>query len=241
MKKTLSLTKHLGIALLAGAMILASASCSNKAENTTLANKTDSLSWAMGMSLAQTAKNGIYDFNNEIVLKAFQSTLKGEKQPLDEQTYRELCNYLAFLVAQHQRTTAENSNKEAGAIQQEYFSKLVQEKGNALKKSENGFYYEVLQAGSGAKAKAGQRINFDFQSINALTGDTITKTYGRRDPVVHVISKSMFAGLYNGLQLMSAGSKYRFYFPYEVCANVEDIPSYTPVIYEVELHEIYKD
>ena len=221
--------------------ILTATACGNKSENVVLHNQQDTLSWAMGMSLAETAQSGFYSFDQATVQRAFESTLKGEKQPLDEQTYRELCNYLAFLVAQHQRTTAEKSNKEAGAIQQEYFSKLVQEKGNALKKSENGFYYEVLQAGSGAKAKAGQRINFDFQSINALTGDTITKTYGRRDPVVHVISKSMFAGLYNGLQLMSAGSKYRFYFPYVVCANVEDIPSYTPVIYEVELHEIYKD
>ena len=221
--------------------ILTATACGNKSENVVLHNQQDTLSWAMGMSLAETAQSGFYSFDQTTVQRAFESTLKGEKQPLDEQTYRELCNYLAFLVAQHQRTTAEKSNKEAGAIQQEYFSKLVQEKGNALKKSENGFYYEVLQAGSGAKAKAGQRINFDFQSINALTGDTITKTYGRRDPVVHVISKSMFAGLYNGLQLMSAGSKYRFYFPYEVCANVEDIPSYTPVIYEIELHEIYKD
>ncbi|MBR3987302.1 MAG: hypothetical protein IKK04_09135 [Bacteroidales bacterium] len=221
--------------------ILTATACGNKSENVLLHNQQDTLSWAMGMSLAETAQSGFYSFDQATVQRAFESTLKGEKQPLDEQTYRELCNYLAFLVAQHQRTTAEKSNKEAGAIQQEYFSKLVQEKGNALKKSENGFYYEVLQAGSGAKAKAGQRINFDFLSINALTGDTITKTYGRRDPVVHVISKSMFAGLFNGLQLMPAGSKYRFYFPYEVCANVEDIPSYTPVIYEVELHEIYKD
>ncbi len=221
--------------------ILTATACGNKSENVLLHNQQDTLSWAMGMSLAETAQSGFYSFDQATVQRAFESTLKGEKQPLDEQTYRELCNYLAFLVAQHQRTTAEKSNKEAGAIQQEYFSKLVQEKGNALKKSENGFYYEVLQAGSGAKAKAGQRINFDFLSINALTGDTITKTYGRRDPVVHVISKSMFAGLFNGLQLMPAGSKYRFYFPYEVCANVEDIPSYTPVIYEIELHEIYKD
>lgn len=221
--------------------ILTATACGNKSENVVLHNQQDTLSWAMGMSLAETAKSGFYSFDQATVQRAFESSLKGEKQPLDEQAYRELCNYLSFLVAQHQRTTAENSNKEAGAIQQEYFSKLVQEKGNALKKSENGFYYEVLQAGSGAKAKAGQRINFDFQSINALTGDTITKTYGRRDPIVHVISQSMFAGLYNGLQLMPAGSKYRFYFPYEVCANVEDIPSYTPVIYEVELHEIYKD
>jgi FKBP-type peptidyl-prolyl cis-trans isomerase FklB len=221
--------------------ILTATACGNKSENVLLHNQQDTLSWAMGMSLAETAQSGFYSFDQATVQRAFESTLKGEKQPLDEQTYRELCNYLAFLVAQHQRTTAEKSNKQAGAIQQEYFSKLVQEKGDALKKSENGFYYEVLQAGSGAKAKAGQRINFDFLSINALTGDTITKTYGRRDPVVHVISKSMFVGLYNGLQLMPAGSKYRFYFPYEVCANVEDIPSYTPVIYEVELHEIYKD
>ena len=240
MKKNLSLTKHLGIALLAGAMILASASCSNKAENTTLANKTDSLSWAMGMSLAQTAKNGIYDFNNEIVLKAFQSTLNGEKQPLDEKAYNEACQYIAFLVAKHDRELNTQQQTNSEAKQKEAFEKLLAQNPN-IKKAPEGYYYEVLREGKGPKATEGKRIEFDFKGINMFTGEVIEQTYGKRGSVVHVLGKPMFEGIFEGLQLMNAGSQFRFYFPFEKVVGARGIPPYTPVIYEVELHNIYND
>ncbi len=240
MKKTLSLTKHLGIALLAGAMILASASCSNKAENTTLANKTDSLSWAMGMSLAQTAQNGIYDFNNEIVLKAFQSTLKGEKQPLDEKAYNEACQYIAFLVAKHDRELNTQQQTNSEAKQKEAFEKLLAQNPN-IKKAPEGYYYEVLREGHGPKATVGKRINFDFTNTNMYTGEVVDKSYGRQGSITHNLGKPMFQGLIYAMQLMNAGSKYRFYFPFNLIGNANGVPPFTPMIYEIELHEIYND
>ena len=51
----------------------------------------------------------------------------------------------------------------------------------------------------------------------------------------------MFQGLLLGMQLMNAGSKYRFYFPHQLVTGATGIPPYTPVSYEVELHEIYND
>jgi len=233
--------KKLLIPFAAIMVMLSVTSCGSKSENVVLATEQDTLSWAMGMSLAETAKSDFYDFDQKVVRQAFESALKGEKQPLDNETYQAVCNYMAFMVAQQQRQTAENEAKAADGRQDEYFAKLTQEKGGKLKKSDQGFYYEVMTAGARARAKAGERIKFDFRSINALTGDTIMQTYGNREPIVHVIAPSMFAGMYHGLQLMNAGSKYRFYFPYQTCQNVEDLPAYTPVIYEIELHEIYKD
>lgn len=222
-------------------VMLAAVSCGSKSENVVLANQQDTLSWAMGMSLAETAKSDFYSFDQKLVQQAFESALKGEKQPLDNETYQAACSYMAFMVAQQQKQTAQKNAQAGDAAQEQYFEKLTQEKGNSLKKSDKGFYYEILEPGSGPRAKAGLRIKFDFLSINALTGDTIMKTYGNREPIIHVISNSMFLGMFHGLQLMPAGSKYRFYFPYQTCQNVEDLPAYTPVIYEIELHEIYKD
>lgn len=233
--------KKILISLASTALLLATAACCNKSENVVLNNQQDTLSWAMGMSLAETAKAEFFPFDQDMIERAFESTLKGEKQPLDEQAYRDACQQMSLLVMQNQRTIAENSAKDAKARQDEYFAKLVKEKGNSLKESNKGFYYEVLQEGHGANAKEGERISFDFQSFNALTGETITKTYGNREPIVHVIGTSMFPGLFEGLQMMPAGSKFRFYFPYEVCQNVDDLPAYTPVIYEIELHKIFKN
>lgn len=221
-------------------LLLANYSCNSNNDETPLTTQQDTLSWTMGMSLAKTVQNDFYTFDNEIILKAFESTLKGEKQPIDDSSYLAACNYIHYLLAQKQYQTAQVKSNNANQRQEKYFAQLTQNNRN-LKKSDNGFYYEVLTPGRGVKAQAGQRIKFDFLSINAITGDTIMKTYGNRESIVHVIAPSMFHGMFHGLQLMNAGSKYRFYFPYETCRNVEDLPELTPVIYEIELHEIYKD
>ena len=107
----------------------------------------------------------------------------------------------------------------------------------------SGFYYEVLKPGKGANAQIGQRILFDYRSFLMFNGEPYDQTYGVRDPILHVVGRPMFQGLIDALQLMNAGSIYRFYFPYQLAfgeTGAGDIPGYTPFIYEVELHEIYE-
>ena len=110
-----------------------------------------------------------------------------------------------------------------------------------IHKAPEGYYYEVLQEGRGPKAKEGLRVRFDFKGTEMQSGNLIEQTYGVREPVIHVLGHPMFEGLIYGLQLMNAGSKYRFYFPYQLVSGANGIPPHTPVIYEVELHEIYND
>ena len=216
------------------------ASCNNKAENVTLKNEQDTLSWAMGMSLAETLKNGFYKFDQDLVAQAFENTLNNGKQPIDNETYQSACAYITFLVEQSQRDQAKNAGEEADKKQNEYLTKLASENPN-IHKAPEGYYYEVLREGHGPKAKVGQRIKFDFKGSEMISGRLIEQTYGVREPIIHLLATPMFQGLLEGMQLMNAGSKYRFYFPYQLVQGANGIPPYTPVIYEVELHEIYKD
>ena len=74
-----------------------------------------------------------------------------------------------------------------------------------------------------------------------LDGKPYDQTYGKRDPINHVIGEPMFKGLIEGMMLMNEGSIYRFYFPYQLAFGQQgsgDIPGYTPFIYEVELHSV---
>lgn len=232
--------KKILITVAAVVMLISVSSCGQKAENVVLQNQQDSISWAMGMSLARTVKEVNYKFDETVVRRAFESTIKGEKQPLDEESYNAIYQFMVFQAMQAQRNQAKTQSDDADKAQQAYFDKLVKENPN-VKKHEEGFYYEVLKEGKGPKATAGLRIRFDFKGSNLLTGEVIDETYGHRDPIVHVLNQSIFKGLYYGLQLMNAGSKYRFYFPYQVVGETQGIPACTPVMYEVELHEIYKD
>lgn len=221
-------------------LLVSISACGTKSENVKLEDAQDSLSWAMGMSLARTAKTGFYQFDEKKMQQAFESSLRGEKQPINEETYNQLCQAISFMAAQEMHNQSQADAAKAQAKESEIFANFEQSHPNA-KKAKEGYYYEVLQQGNGAQAKLGLRIKFDFRSYNMVDNTMIEETYGQRDPIVHVIGRPMFEGLLYGMQLMKAGSKYRFYFPSKLMTNARGVPANTPMIYEIELHEVYKD
>ena len=215
-------------------------SCGNKPEKVILKNQQDTLSWAMGMSLAHTSKSGFYQFNEDLIKQAFENTINNGKQPIDDQTYQSAREYINFLVAKFQHDQSKSAAQRGDSLQQQAFARLTVQNPN-LKHSDKGYYYEVLREGKGPKAQIGLRVKFDFKGTDMLTGNVIEQTFGVREPIIHVLNHPMFEGLLDGMQLRNAGSRYRFYFPYQLVTNANGIPPYTPVVYEVELYEIYKD
>lgn len=227
--------KKILFTIAAGFFLLAS--CGNKTETIALESKEDTLSWAMGCSLAETVQSGFFNFDEDIVRAAFESTLKGEGKRLDEESYRNACQMIAFLSSRYQSKTGD---KDAQKRQEDFFSQLVAQHPN-LQKAPEGYYYEVVREGHGPKAKLGKCIKLDFTATNLYNGEVFEKTIGNREPIVHVLGNPMFQGMQYAIQLMNAGSIYRFYFPYELVGNARGVPAQTPLCYEVELHEIYND
>ena len=227
--------------LLVFALVLVS--CGNKDETVVLQNEQDTLSWAMGRSLAETAQADFFKFNQDIVRQAFESTLQNKAQALDDTTYQAACQYIAFIAQNYQRESMQKALSNVQQKEEDYFARLEEENSNVHKAPE-GFYYEVVRAGKGPNAKRGQRLKFDFKGYHMLTGELFEQTYGQRDPIIHVLGNPMFPGLQSAMTLMNAGSIYRFYFPQKLAfgaSGSEGVPPYTPVLYEVELHEIYND
>jgi len=228
------------ITLTALALAATLQSCKGKAESFPLNDERDSLSWAMGMSLAQTAQSNFYDFDKEIVLRAFESYLNKEDQPLNTDQYNLACQQISQLATLAGRQSAQQQSAQSTERQEKLFAQLTAEN-PAIKQAPEGFYYEVLREGKGPKATLGKRVKFDFKGSNLYSGELIEQTYGKRDAIVHVLGKPMFEGLIEGMQLMNEGSKYRFYFPYQKVVGANGIPPYTPVVYEIELHNIFND
>lgn len=260
MKKTLT---PLASPCLLAALLFASflfPSCGNsqntkidteKAPVTQLKSIRDSLSWGYGQQLALTILNTeFFDtaFNKDLVLEAFAYTLQGGKQNLLED---EMAGDIAQFAVMQNYSIMQHKAKlyvtQVDSLQRVYFANLEKNNPN-VKRCQLGdfaFYYEVLTPGKGPNAGLAERIRFDYRSFNLLTGAPIDQTYGNREPIVHVVGSPMFPGLIEAFQKMNAGSIYRFYFPHQLAFGAEGsgdvIPPYTPVIYEIELHEIYKD
>ena len=227
------------------AVILLLTACGHTDKTPQLDSRNDTLSWAMGenIGLSLMEMSGSLPLDNELVQQAIRHTLAGKTQPIDDNTLREAMGDILY-SQQVEMMRRDNKNEQlVDKQQQEYFAQLVKEHPD-VKKHESGFYYELVKAGKGRKAKLGERVLFDYRSFYMFSGEPYDQTYGKRDPILHVIGRPMFQGLIDGMQLMNAGSIYRFYFPYQLAFGQQgsgDIPGYTPFIYEVELHEIYND
>ncbi len=202
-------------------------------------NKNDSLSWVLGFSAAQNIAAAGIDINREILMQAIYTTLDSKQQPFN---YQQTATMLMDLEqkAYINRMNSQNSQiTETRQREEVYFDNLMKKNPN-VKKSDKGFYYEVLQQGQGAVPQIGSIVVFDYKG-SLLNGHIFDQTYGNREPITHVIGPELMPGLLEGFCIMPAGSKYRFYFPSEMAFGAkgdDGIPPYSTLIYEVELHEV---
>lgn len=208
-----------------------------------LKDQRDTLSWALGESYARQCLNDNLQLDRGLMLEAFIHTMNGNAPLLDDKSYEMAVNMVQYLQYARNKKIQEAQQKAAEQLEQTLFTKLMEENPQ-IKKSDDGFYYEVIQQGKGRKAMEHYRITFDYKGYNMLTGELFDQTYGSNPRLTIVLDNSIFFGLHKGLQMMREGDIYRFYFPNQLAfgsKGSKDLPPYTAVIFEVELHQVHLD
>jgi|GEM_PF-1021711 FKBP-type peptidyl-prolyl cis-trans isomerase len=206
-----------------------------------LKTATDTVSWAMGFSIAQTIAASGVEPNRELLFEAICATLDSRQQALTEKETFDVLKNLDQIIARSTMEKQESELKEVREREAAYFKELTANNPNIVK-SDLGFYYEVIKEGNGPKSQIGQVVTFDYKG-SLTNGQIIDQTYGNREPITHIVGEPMMPGLVNGLCLMNEGSIYKFYFPSEMAFGAnggDNIPPYSTLIYEVELHNIRK-
>ena len=204
-------------------------------------NVNDSLSWALGFSVAQNIASTGVDINRELLMQAICVTLDSKQQPFSQQTTTAMLMELEKRAYMSQKASFDNQLAEARQREEVYFAKLLQDN-PAVKKSDKGFYYEVIKQGNGPVAELGSVVVFDYKG-SFTNGHVFDQTYGNRESITHVVGSELMPGLYEGFLMMPAGSTYRFYFPCEMgfgAQGTEGVPPFSTLIYEVELHDVQK-
>ena len=150
--------------------------------------------------------------------------------------------------------TEQMDMQSAGAYVEEVVSRLkygsTKEEGeqflqaNALREevkvTESGLQYEVIEEGKGTKPTAEQTVKVHYEGT-LIDGTVFDSSYQRGEPIEFPLS-GVIKGWTEGLQLMSVGSKYKLYIPYELGYGErgagQSIPPYSALIFTVELLEI---
>lgn len=104
----------------------------------------------------------------------------------------------------------------------------------------SGLQYEVIKEGTGVKPTASDLVKVHYEG--KLTNDTIFDSSIKRGEPTEFYVNQVIKGWTEGLQLMSVGSKYRFFIPQDLAyganENNPQIPPFSTLVFDVELLEI---
>jgi FKBP-type peptidyl-prolyl cis-trans isomerase len=196
----------------------------------TLHNDADSISYAYGISLIKDLKaRGIKNLNYVAFDKALVDGLADQKVLMTaDQSRAVIADHIILQYA-------------ANAKQANEFMAANKTKPGVMS-TPSGLQYMVLQDATGPKPKLTDTVNANYLGT-LIDGKKFDSSYDRHQPFVTALT-AVIKGWTEGLQLMSVGSKYRFFIPYQLDygerGSGKVIPPYSAILFDVELLKIGK-
>jgi FKBP-type peptidyl-prolyl cis-trans isomerase FklB len=192
----------------------------------------DSLSYSLGMSLAQFYKQqGITKVNTTLVSKAINDALSGSKTLLDEEQMNScITNYL-----QQMKSEKASGNKKAG---EEFLAANKSKPGVVSLPS--GLQYIILQEGTGPKPSLTDTVKCHYHGT-LLDGRVFDSSVDRGQPAEFPVG-AVIKGWVEALPLMSVGSKWKLFIPSDLAyGDTQAGPTIGPgstLVFDVELLDI---
>lgn len=200
-----------------------------------LLSSIDSLSYAIGVQVAQFYKNQGADSLNTAVLRNAFDDVYNQKKLLLTQGQANMTI---------QQKLQEYMDKKNNAVKEEGRKFL---EANKLKPgiitTPSGLQYEILVKGTGPKPKATDTVMAHY-SGSLINGKEFDNSYKRGKPLEIPVS-GVIQGWVEALQMMPVGSKWKLYVPsglgYGDRGAGGAIPGGSALIFEIELLDIVND
>jgi len=199
-----------------------------------LKSRGDSVAYAFGASIAKDLKRtGIEAVNATVLAQAITDVFAGKEVPFDENAERELI--MEAITAAREKMDAQQKQ------QADAFMESNKAKPGVIT-TESGIQYEVIREGAGEKPTLTDTVTVHYKG-QLSDGRVFDSSYDRGEPATFTLDR-VIEGWQEGLQLMPEGAQYRIYIPYELGYGErgagQDIPPYSPLVFEVELISVKK-
>jgi FKBP-type peptidyl-prolyl cis-trans isomerase FklB len=199
-----------------------------------LRNSQDSLSYAIGLSVANFYKQqNITNINTSLVMRAINDVNKNARLMLDEQQANAtIMNYMQKMKAEKAA-----GNKKLG---QDFLAANKNKPGVVTTAS--GLQYTILKEGTGPKPALTDQVRVHYHGT-LIDGRVFDSSVDRGQPIELSVN-GVIPGWTEALQLMPVGSKWKLFIPSNLAYGDQQAgPMIAPgstLIFDVELLDIVK-
>ena len=192
----------------------------------------EKLSYALGLIIGNNLKGmNIEGLITGEFTRAVEQVLNGEKLEMTEVQAQ-------GLVQEFLREQQEAAGKAAREAGEQFLAENAKREG--VKVTETGLQYEVLTPALGIKPTPTDTVTCHYEG-RLIDGTVFDSSYRRGEPASFPL-QGVIRGWTEGLQLMSIGSKFRFFIPFDLAYGAQgaggSIPPYAALIFDVELISI---
>ena len=189
----------------------------------------EKLSYALGLIIGNNLKGmNIEGLITGEFTRAVEQVLNGEKLEMTEVQAQ-------GLVQEFLREQQEAAGKAAREAGENFLAENA--KREDVKVTETGLQYEVLTPALGIKPTPTDTVTCHYEG-RLIDGTVFDSSYRRGEPASFPL-QGVIRGWTEGLQLMSIGSKFRFFIPFDLAYGAQgaggSIPPYAALIFDVEL------
>ena len=189
----------------------------------------EKISYALGLIIGNNLKGmNIEGLLTTEFTRAVEQVLNGEKTEMTEVQAQ-------GLVQEFLREQQEAAGKAAREAGENFLAENAKREG--VKVTETGLQYEVLTPALGIKPTPTDTVTCHYEG-RLIDGTVFDSSYRRGEPASFPL-QGVIRGWTEGLQLMSIGSKFRFFIPFDLAYGAQgaggSIPPYAALIFDVEL------
>lgn len=228
------------IALFCIAIFSTSCAQKNDAQGNSKYTDDQKASYYIGLSIAQNMKQEGFKVDADLLAQAIKEEMDGKKKLMPDE---EMNAFMQDFMQKQNQKKQSAAGLQAGENKKKGVEFLTKNKSNPnVKTTASGLQYEVLKEGDGKiKPKASDVVQVKYTG-KLMDGTVFDSTDKNGGAAMDINLGGVIKGWTEGIQLMSTGSKYRFYIPSDLAYGDHGaggaIPPGATIIFDVELVNI---
>ena len=193
------------------------------------------VSYGVGRQLGDQLRNNPFkEFDVSAVQAGLADALANAKSQVSDEALNEAFSVISQKMQELEQAEAKEKSAEGEAFLAE------NAKREEVTVTESGLQYEVIATGEGEKPNAQSTVSVHYHGTFA-NGDVFDSSVDRGQPAEFPVG-GVIAGWTEALQLMTEGSKWRLFVPYDLAYGERGsqgaIPPYATLVFDVELLSI---